>query len=867
MKMKWLFLMIFILSSLNMHAQIIKGYVKSNTGETIPYASIYVKELTTGTTTNQNGHYQFPLSDGTYHIYYQALGYERSEVVVTIKGQDMVKDIQLKSQEYRIKEVKVYSGKEDPAYAIMRKAISLAPYFQHQIKTYTAMIYLKGGFDLAKVPFLLRKQLKEEGIEQGKTYVAESVNEIKFTAPNNYEHKQISKRSTFPDDNEDQVMNYINYSFYDVDNEDLVSPLSRKSFSFYKFQYQGFFQQGEYYVNKIKVIPRRKNQKLFSGYIYIVDQLWNLHSVDLHNEQFWGDIDVKQVMAEVKDKVWLPVSHNFFVDVQVMGFKLKAHYGGSVEYSNVEPDQDLKMPKMLQLAYDEMEEEVTSEPLSKNQQKIDELMSKEDLKTRDMLKLTRLMEKEQDKEKEEEQSLELENWSSHYKIVKDTLKRDTVNWETIRPIPLSQSELESFEVKDSLKLVVEKKDTDSAVVKEKTKLGKISGFLIGGNWYATKKKGVQLRYAGLLDLQGVNFNAVDGYSYSNRFALDAHVDSVHTYTMQPEVGYAFSRNTVLWKVDNNYSFVPMRRGNLFLNFGQESADFNGESGINPYLNAISSLLFKENYMRVYQNNYINAGLGIDVLNGLRFEGQFSVSQTKQLENTTNHSYAYPNVLYEANNDIYDHDPRYFSSRKNSIIKAQLTYTPKYYYRVFGGKKYMDHSNYPTFTLKYKKALHNVFESTTDFDMLEFNVKQSLNWSFMYGLDYELGAGKFFNNDLMHFSQFKHFNTSEIPISFKAWNSVALLNDYEFSTNDWFAYGMLNYSTPYLFIKNLWFLQDKLWKENIYFRHISQSNLKNYNEIGYGVSQIYLMGNIGVFAGFKGDEFANWGVRVSINIPK
>ncbi len=139
---------------------------------------------------------------------------------------------------------------------------------------------------------------------------------------------------------------------------------------------------------------------------------------------------------------------------------------------------------------------------------------------------------------------------------------------------------------------------------------------------------------------------------------------------------------------------------------------------------------------------------------------------------------------------------------------------------------------------------------------------------MYGLDYEIGAGNFFSHKSMHFSQYKHYNTAEVPISLKSWsNSFAMLNDYKYSTNDWFVYGTLNYSTPYLFIKNLWFLQDKLWKENIYFRHISQRDLKNYNEIGYGISQLYLMGNVGIFAGFDGDELINWGVRVSINLPQ
>ena len=118
---------------------------------------------------------------------------------------------------------------------------------------------------------------------------------------------------------------------------------------------------------------------------------------------------------------------------------------------------------------------------------------------------------------------------------------------------------------------------------------------------------------------------------------------------------------------------------------------------------------------------------------------------------------------------------------------------------------------------------------------------------------------------MHFSNYTHFNTSEIAFSFKDWKrNFNLLNDYEFSTNDWYLEGHFSYSTPYLLIKNIPFLQDKLWNENLYFSHLTQPSFKNYNEIGYGISQIFLVANVGVFAGFEDMEFNRWGVRFSFN---
>ena len=52
-------------------AQGIKGTIKTNEGETLPFASIYVKEGGTGTSSNLEGYYELRLNPGTYQVVYQ----------------------------------------------------------------------------------------------------------------------------------------------------------------------------------------------------------------------------------------------------------------------------------------------------------------------------------------------------------------------------------------------------------------------------------------------------------------------------------------------------------------------------------------------------------------------------------------------------------------------------------------------------------------------------------------------------------------------------------------------------------------------------------------------------------------------------
>jgi len=865
----------YLLSFVLTYAQEIKGVVRSSNGESIPFASIYIKELTTGTTSNLEGEYSIQLEPGKYTIIYQALGFVRVQEEVNLNSGILVKDIVLHTQDYKIKEVRVFGGNEDPAYPIIRKAISLAPYFLRQVKHYQSSVYLKGGFDMNKVPRLFRKKLLEEGIEEGKSYVVESINEITFDSPNRFTHKQISKHSTIPDDNEQEVMGFINYSFYDSDDNIAISPLSRKALSFYKYQYEGFFQQDEYYVNKIKVTPKRKNQKLFEGYIYVVDDLWNLHSVDLVNEQFFGKIHVKQVQEPVKGKAWLPVSHHFDVDVKMMGFNVEANYGGSVKYTEVILDEGLPVPQSLIDAYNKIEEEQQIEQeiaevvKTKEQQKIEELLAKKELNNREMLKLSRLMEKENKDKEREGKGLQLDSFQDTYKIIKDTVKRDTIDWNKIRPIPLSKSEIESFGLKDSLTLAKAGVDKDSLKIDslKRKGLSKI-GKLLAGSTYYVADSAFEVRHKGLLSPEAIEFNAVDGWVFKQEFRIRHRFDDKKKrLDLYPEMKYSFGRKSFMYRL-NTYLYTDyVKRTRYQLGGGSWSADFNNSSGISPFVNSVSSLMFKENYMKLYRNDYLNMGVKTDLTNGLIFETGLRYDYARKLENSTNYSMAFQNKSYEANNlPALNSNSSAYDSRSAFILSADLTYTPKYYYRISRGVKRMVESDYPTFSLNYKGALINVLNSSSKFHLLQAGVKQDLEWSYMYKFKYNIKAGYFINHDAMHFSNYAHFDTNEPDVSFKDWtSSFSTLNNYDYSTNQWFLESHAAFTTPYLLIKNVPFLQDKLWNEDLYWHHLTTPDLRNYNEVGYSVSQIWLLMNVGVFAGFEDFKYSTWGVKVSLKL--
>jgi len=859
-------------------SQGIKGTVKDETGQTIPFATIYLKETTTGTTTNDLGEYEIQLPSGSYTIIFQGLGFEKTELKVTVSDDLVSNDITLKKQAYRIKEVRVYSGGEDPAYPIMRKAISLAPYYLRQTEQYKAEVYIKGSLLMKKIPKLLLKMMENDDdpleIEVGKTYTMESMNEIEFKAPDIYNHTVLSSRSNFPDSEDNDVMGYLTYSFYEPTQDMVISPLSPKAFSYYKFVYEGFFYEGDVAVNKIKVIPKRKSQQTYSGYIYIVDNLWNIHSIDVTNNAFYGKLNIKQVYAPVKERSWLPISHRFILAASIMGVKADFRYAGSVKYSGIELNTKLPVPSSLmkQYAAEEAAQEATKQlaeeqiVMSKQQKKMDELLAKEELSNRDMIRLSRLIEKEARQEEKKEETLEIKNT---YKIThkKDSIKHDSTYWNTIRPIPLSSDELRGFELKDSLTLAKMQNDTIKTEKKKKSAFNKASDGFLSGHTFFANDSATQITYHGLFGLRQVDFNAVDGWSYQQEFTIRHEFDSVHTLSIKPMVEYAFARKKVLWNADALYSFAPLKRASFRVMGGQQSMDFNSKYGIDRTLNMFSALFFKDHYMKLYQKDYAAINTSFDLIHGMRLQLAASYSWYHQLENNTNWSILDPNDDYEMNTPPNDQlTPTHLMDQSDMYTSVELSYTPQMRYRMHKGKKHMVDSKYPTFMVNYERGLNGVFESDSDYELLSASVSQKKNWGVFNAFNWQVGGGYYTRNNQMHFSRFSHFNTSEIPVNFKSWDrAFMLLDDYRYSTNEWYAQAHASYTSPYLLLKFLPVLSNRLWTEKLYASYLTQPHYKNYTEVGYSMSQIFFIGSAGVFAGFDDGQYARWGFRVGINI--
>ena len=334
----WLFLLSLV--TLLSFSQSFKGTVTDTDGKPVPYAALYLREMKSGLTTDEHGRFQTKLSAGQYTCEVSSLGFISQTFTFQMLNRDYEKDIVLAERTYSLPEVSITKGNEDPAYAVMRKAIARAPYYRTQIKSYTAGTYLKGTGKGIAIPAVLKlsKEVRKDAKEWlGKLFVLEQQQIVNFTAPNIWNNKVLANKNSFPE--EIQVdMGITTVNLYTSELFGKVSPLNKNAFSYYCFKLDACFVEEGQMINKIRVIPKKDDNRLLEGDLFIVEDLWCISAADVNVRATGLKAKIKITCKEVQSSVFLPVSITTSSTIDIMGFKAEASYLAAIHYREVKTD-------------------------------------------------------------------------------------------------------------------------------------------------------------------------------------------------------------------------------------------------------------------------------------------------------------------------------------------------------------------------------------------------------------------------------------------------------------------------------------------------------------------------------------------------
>lgn len=717
-------------------AQIV-GTINNTKKEALPFVNILIENTYKGTTSNDDGYYELNITEPkTYTIVYTYLGYKTVKKKVAIDKFPYEINITLEEESVSLSEV-VVSAENNPADAIMRQAIAKRKDNLDKINSFKADFYSRGLIKIKDAPEkIFGQEVGDLGggldsTRSGIIYLSETISKIQYLRPDKLKEKITASKvsgnsSGFSFNNAIDV----DYNFYNNTIEfgnEIISPIANNAFSYYRYKLEGvFYDDRGNLINKVNVIPKRENDPIFSGSIYIVEDQWTIYALELDITGVQARIPAVDIISlkqsfsySETNSIWALISQSLDFKYKFLGIKGDGRF--TAVYSNYEINAPLKTKDFGR-----------------------EIVAFED----------------------------------------QANKKDSIFWNKIRPVPLTLEERTDYTKKDSIQIVKESKPYLDSIdrVNNKFKLGSILG-------YTFQNSHKDYRFGYDIPIGGVQFNTVQGYTAkANIFYTKNYDDFKRFFRANASLQYGFSDDRLRATGSLSYKFNNISRAFLTLSGGVRTEQFNPAIPIAPFINTISTLFFEDNYLKLYDKSYVQLNYSEELFNGFRLYSGLSYERRKSLFNTTDQVYINEdNDTYTSNNPLDETAYGVESFETHNILKANVSAQINFgqeYLSYPNSKFNVGNEDYPTLTLSYEKGF-GATNSDYNFDQIKARLYQSFNIADKGRFRYNVRAGKFFNADDIAFMDYQHFNGNQTHVSTEG-NYTNVFNNLDYyagSTND------------------------------------------------------------------------------------
>lgn len=796
--MKQLFLSLLILVVLTPAAWAyqVRGVVSDMEGEPIPYAKVYVENTTNGVVTNIKGEYFLELPSGTYKLVFSSLGYASKTQEVTVKGRPLTLDVTLEDESVEMETVTLTAGRKDPAYAIMEKVIANKKQYIQQFESYQCETYLKASLEVDTLvrkkveevadsstvadsldtgmqdngsveimgKFFARmdakKQAKLEAKERKKTlhdsllYAARphrsslkdgardslsiakkkesiQIGKKKDERPKlNFIESQSTTYYQYPNQFKSVVHAYRDFSekrsgtvtvsvrgddsdryetetnnpylfFLDISDADFnfyhnlvsvpkladqpfISPLSATSWNLsYKYHLEESFYVEGRVIHRITVTPRNSEGPFFQGELFIED----------------GSFAIKSVNFQI-----LPTNLSYFKYFQVI--------------HNYERTADNRWIKTREDYY----------------------YNVKDGKVRyygNTIALHR------------DYQLDVEHPKNFFRnelrrVEQEAFDRDSLYWETIRPITLKDAEVEFIRYQDS---VYRHRHSDAYLHEQDSIYNRLTfwDFLLNGIGFRLRKQGLTFSIAPLIS----QFRplGVGGYRHVIDGSISKKWTKYNRLTLSGNIDFGVVNVDLRGEGKLGYLYNPKHFASGYVSFGDKYEMVNSYS-------TIVTIFSRSNYVR---KRHFGFGHDMELINGLFLDvsGDFADYATiadLQLEQWSQDLFGSSNA------------PQIFAPYRQARLILKLKWTPgqKFYTEPY--RKVIVGSIWPTFEVEYRKAIPGILGSEISYDFLELRATDEMRIGTMGISRWSVYAGAYLQKANIRFTDYRFFRGSD-PIFF------------------------------------------------------------------------------------------------------
>ena len=640
--------------------------------------------------------------------------------------------------------------------------------------------------------------------------MSETISEITFQKkPAEFKEKIIASKVSGSDNGISfNRAEEANFDFYSnavlIAENNLVSPISDNAFRYYRYELEGsFYDKNGRLINKIKVNPKRSRDRVFSGFIYIVEEDWAIYGVDLKASGEQVGIPIIEVLKFKQDynysesnKAWIKISQIIDFKFGLFGFNVDGRFSGAYSDYNFSP----KFKK----------ETFSNEVLS---------------------------------------------------FAKGATEKDSLFWKNLRPVPLTSEEKNDYLLKDSIKETRKSKKYLDSLDKKNNPI-KITS-LFTGYTYRNSFKNWSISVNS--PLTTISYNTVQGRNTTTSINYFKSLNKTGKWIQAgANLNYSMSEKKIRPVFYFTKKWNSVLRPKMFISAGKKVSQFNERNPISKFYNTIYSLFLKENYLKIYEKSFSKISYSQEVLNGLYISGSLEYASRKPLFNTSNFVVFGRDIPFQSNNPI---DPTNFTAPFNTHniaslnIGTSIVFDQKYV--SYPNRKInFNNSRYPSLSIRYRKNFgSNVSEYNSD--VLISNIRQNISMGNLGEFNYNIRSGIFFEKKDIAFMDYLHAKGNQLKLAPSNRNSsFGLLNYYKFSTNDKYAEVHLEHNFKGRLLRNIPLLNTLNFHVVANAKGLFTGGRKPYSEFSLGLDNIgigkwrflridYVRSN---FNGKKGDGF-------------
>lgn len=429
------------------------------------------------------------------------------------------------------------------------------------IKEYDARLYVRCRMNVNRRNVLMNLVPSMFKFQSGRNaYIAETNNELHYTAPNIYDRKINEITGTFanlqtqPDIFSDYF--YINIYATTLLEDRLLSPLAIENKSYYRYKLDDYASTDREF--HILIIPRHRNTQLVRGEVCLDRHSGTIRRINISGQYDLLNFSLNITMGEEGAAAFLPVRYNGEIDFKFAGNSLSANYLAALDYENIVNgyvNEEKHIRKKLDLT--------TSYRLS----------------------------------------------TEHTRFLKSP-------WEfgDYRCVPLSSADSliyrQAEHYNDSTGRAV------TPLKRNKFLWGQVGELILKSHKFKMGNTAA-IKVSPIINPVLLSYNSAYGYSYRVDFPLQLQIRNGQSFELFPRIGYNFTEKQFYWRVTSTLNYLPRKQGNLILTLGNGERIYN--SSVLDRLKSLTrdQINFNKMNLNYFNDSFLDLSNRIELFNGFR----------------------------------------------------------------------------------------------------------------------------------------------------------------------------------------------------------------------------------------------------------